>query len=210
MSTMTSRIFVSLLVCSALLMSCVAISAITVSMAGTAHAQETDNDMAIKRIGLIDLEGVLRASKGTAKVRELLDKQRLLFQQEFSEREAALQQTERELTSQRELLSEDAFAEKLSQFEADVATIQKEIQYRREAIDVAFQDAQSNLRRIALEIVTEIAGEKRLDLVLVKDSTLIFRPTLNISDEVLQRLDERTKNARLEVTIDPPKSANQE
>jgi len=58
--------------------------------------------------------------------------------------------------------------------------------------------------------VTEVAGEKRLDLVLVKGSALIFRPTLNISDEVLQRLDERTKNARLEVTIDNPKSASQE
>ena len=210
MPILISRIFASLLVCGALVMSCVVISAMTVSMTGMAHAQQTDDDMVIKRIGLIDLEGVLRASKGTAKVRELLDNQRLLFQQEFSEREAALQERERELTSQRELLSEDAFAEKLSQFEADVATIQKEIQYRREAIDVAFQDAQSNLRRIALEIVTEVAGEKRLDLVLVKDSVLIFRPTLNISDEVLQRLDERTKNARLEVTIDPPKSASQE
>ena len=210
MSILTSRILASLLVCGALLLSCVAISAMTVSTTGMAHAQEIDDDMVIKRIGLIDLEGVIRASKGTAKVRELLDNQRLLFQQEFSEREAALQERERELTSQRELLSEDAFAEKLSQFEADVATIQKEIQYRREAIDVAFQDAQSNLRRIALEIVTEVAGERRLDLVLVKDSVLIFRPTLNISDEVLQRLDERTKNARLEVTIDPPKSASQE
>ena len=188
----------------------VTISAMTVSMIDTAHAQETNDDMVIRRIGLIDLEGVLRASKGTAKVRELLDKQRLLFQQEFSEREAGLQQRERELTSQRELLSEDAFAEKLAQFEADVATIQKEIQYRREAIDLAFQEAQSKLRRIALEIVTEVAGEKRLDLVLIKDSVLIFRPTLNISDEVLQRLDERTKNARLEVTVDPPKTAGQE
>ena len=107
-------------------------------------------------------------------------------------------------------MSEDAFAEKLAQFEADVATIQKEIQYRREAIDLAFQEAQSKLRRIALEIVTEVAGEKRLDLVLIKDSVLIFRPILNISDEVLQRLDERTKNARLEVTVDPPKTAGQE
>ena len=210
MAILTSRIFASLLVCGALLISCVAISATTVSVIGAAHAQETDGDMVVKRIGLIDLDGVLRASKGTARVRELLDNQRLLFQQEFSEREAVLQKRERELTLQRELLSEDAFAEKLSQFEADVATIQKEIQYRREAIDIAFQDSQSNLRRIALEIVTEVAGEKRLDLVLIKGSVLIFRPTLNISDEVLQRLDERTKNARLEVTIDPPKSASQE
>ena len=210
MAMLTSKIFASFLACGAVILSSFAIPLVTVLVVGTAHAQSPGGNMVIERIGLIDLEGVLRASKGTAKVRELLDKQRLLFQQEFSEREATLQQTERELTAQRELLSEDAFAKKLSQFEADVAAIQKEIQYRREAIDVAFQDAQSKLRRIALEIVTEIAGEKRLDLVLVKDSALIFRPTLNISEEVLQRLDERTKNARLEVTIDPQKPADQE
>ena len=178
-----------------------------------ANAQETvsgDNSMVVSRIGLIDLDGVIRSSTGTAKVRELLDKQRVLFQQEFAEREAELQQTERELTSQRGVLADDVFAEKLSQFEADVATVQKEIQYRREAVDIAFQQAQSKLREIALEIVTEVAGERRLDLVLVRDSALIFLPSLNISDEVLRRLDERTKNARLEVTIDPPVEASQE
>lgn len=173
-------------------------------------ADSGDANMLVRRIGLIDLDGVIRASTGTARVRELLDKQRGLFQQEFAEREAVLRQTERELTAQRGVLADDVFAEKLSQFEADVATIQKEIQYRREAIDAAFQEAQAKLRQIALEIVTEVAGERRLDLVLVRDSALIFVPSLNISDEVLRRLDERTKNARLEVTIDPPPQASQE
>ena len=180
---------------------------------GQVQSQETgssDADMLVRRIGLIDLDGVIRSSAGTAKVRELLDKQRVLFQQEFAEREAKLRQTERELTAQRGILSDAAFAEKLSQFEADVATIQKEIQYRREAIDVAFQESQAKLRQIALEIVTEVAGERRLDLVLIRDSALIFLPSLNISDEVLRRLDERTKNARLEVTIDPPAQTGQE
>ena len=210
MGAWTARFVSPLLCCGALLLSCLAMPVAGLAVAGGAHAQEAGDEMIVRRIGLIDLEGVLRASKGTAKVRDLLDNQRKLFQQEFAEREADLQKTERELMTQRELLSEDAFAERLSQFEADVATIQKEIQYRREAIDVAFQDSQANLRRIALEIVTEVAGEKRLDLVLIKDSALIFLPTLNISDEVLRRLDERTKNARLEVTIEPPNPAGQE
>ena len=210
MAILTSRFFIPVFFCGAFLLSILILPSDTASTIKMAHAQEAIDDMVVNRIGLIDLDGVIRASKGTAKVRELLDKQRLLFQQEFSKREAALQQTERELISQRELLSEEVFAEKLSQFEIDVTKTQKEIQYRREAIDVAFQNAQAKLRLIALEIVKEVAGEKRLDLVLVKNSALIFRPTLNISDEVLQRLNERTKNARLEVTIDPPKPASQE
>jgi Skp family chaperone for outer membrane proteins len=157
---------------------------------------------AVERVGLVDLEGVLRASSGTSRVRALLDEQRLLFQAEFSEREAVLQLTERELLDIRSTISEDEFALRLSAFEDEVAQIQREIQYRRESLDLAFQDAQAKLRSLALDIITEIAREQRLDLILKQDSAVVFRPGLNISDELLRRLDERTKDARIEIEID--------
>ena len=160
-------------------------------------------DMSVDRIGLIDLDGVLRASAGAARVRAVLDEQRREFQREFAAREAALQEAERKLVAQREELAEAEFASQLAEFEASVTQIQKEIQYRREAIDVAFQDAQSKLRDLAIQIVTDLAQERKLDLVLVRESALIFLPSLNLSDEVLRRLDERTKNARIEVTVSP-------
>lgn len=158
---------------------------------------------AIARIGLIDLDGVLRASAGAARVRELLDEQRLEFQREFAARETALQEAERKLVAKRAELDEAEFARRLADFEASVTQIQKEIQYRREAIDVAFQEAQSKLRGLAIQIVTDLAQERQLDLVLFRESALIFLPDLNLSDEVLRRLDERTKNARIEVTVSP-------
>lgn len=167
---------------------------------GEVQAVRPSPDMRVQRIGLIDLDSVLRTSQGTARVRELLDAQRQLFQEEFAARETALQETELRLIAQREVLSQEEFASQLSIFEAEVAHIQKEIQYRREAIDIAFQDAQENMRRIALEIVADVASELRLDFVLERDSALIFVPRLNISDEVLRRLDERTKDVRIEVT----------
>ena len=155
-----------------------------------------------QRIALIDLESVLRAASGTLRVRELLDEQRLLFQAEFAEREAALQRTERQLQADRNTLSEDEFTQRLTDFEDEVARIQREIQYRREALDLAFQDAQARLRQIAIEIVTEIAREQQLDLVLKEDSAIAFRPGLNISELVLRRLDERTKDARIEIEVE--------
>ena len=160
-------------------------------------------DMSVDRIGLIDLDGVLRASEGAARVRDLLDEQRRGFQREFATREAALQETERKLVANRDDLDEAEFSRQLAEFEASVTQIQKEIQFRREAIDVAFQEAQSRLRNLALQIVTELAQEKKLDLVLVRESALIFLPSLNLSDEVLRRLDERTRDARIEVTVSP-------
>ena len=178
------------------------------SVAQTTDASNTDDPSApsaqfsAQRIALIDLESVLRAASGTLRVRELLDEQRLLFQAEFAEREAALQQTERQLQADRNTVSEDEFTQRLTDFEDEVARIQREIQYRREALDLAFQDAQARLRQIAIEIVTEIAREQQLDLVLKEDSAIAFRPGLNISELVLRRLDERTKDARIEIEVE--------
>ncbi|MEK9935994.1 MAG: hypothetical protein VW619_06140, partial [Rhodobiaceae bacterium] len=60
-------------------------------------SDERAADMVVERIGLIDLDGVLRASEGTARVRGLLDEQRREFQREFAAREAGLQETDRKL-----------------------------------------------------------------------------------------------------------------
>ena len=170
---------------------------------GAAARSGTDQGsrMQVTRIGLVDLDGVLRQSSGTAKVRQLLDEQRLTFQEEFTQREAELQATEKALQADRELLSEDAFNERLKVFEDEVAEVQRQIQYRRQALDRAFQEAQRNLRGLALDIVKQIASERKLDLVLSQESALIFLPTLNISEEVLARLDERTRNARIEIKV---------
>lgn len=157
--------------------------------------------MQVNRIGLVDLDGVLRKSAGTQKVRELLDEQRLAFQKEFTIRETALQESERALQDDKSKISQEQFNIRLTGFEAEVAEVQRQIQYRRQALDQAFQEAQREIRSLAYEIVKEIAAERRLDLVLAQDAALIFLPTLNISDDVLARLNKRTENARIEIKV---------
>ena len=162
--------------------------------------------MNVQRIGLADLNGILRAADANVKVRELLDTQRQKFQDEFSLVEAELQQTERNLMSKRELLSADEYDKQIKAFQTRVTQLQRDIQRKRQEIDNAYQKAQSDIRSEALSIITEIARDMKLDLVLNRDSSLIFLPHLNISDEILIRLNERTKNARIEIEVQQPKS----
>ena len=162
--------------------------------------------MEVQRIGLADLNGILRAADANVKVRELLDTQRQKFQDEFSLVEAELQQTERDLMSKRELLSAEEYDKQIKAFQARVTQLQQDIQRKRQAIDNAYQKAQSDIRAEALSIITEIARDMSLDLVLNREASLIFLPHLNISDEVLTRLNERTKNARIEIQVQEPQS----
>ena len=162
--------------------------------------------MEVKRIGVADLNGILRAADANARVRELLDTQRQKFHDEFSLVEAELQQTERDLMSKRELLSTEEYDKQIKAFQARVTQLQQDIQRKRQAIDNAYQKAQSDIRAEALSIITEIAKAMNLDLVLNRDASLIFLPHLNISDGVLTRLNERTKNARIEIQVQEPQS----
>ena len=167
---------------------------------------DTTPSMEVRRIGLADLNGVLRAADANVKVRELLDVQRQKFQSEFSKVESELQQTERDLMSKRELLSAEEYDKQIKAFQASVTRLQQDIQKQRQSIDNAYQKAQSDIRAEAISVITEIASEMQLDLVLQRDSSLIFLPHLNISEEVLNRLNERTKNARIDIEVQKPQS----
>tara|TARA_B100001093_G_scaffold413352_1_gene403216 strand:+ start:105 stop:716 length:612 start_codon:yes stop_codon:yes gene_type:complete len=160
--------------------------------------------MEVKRIALVDLDGVLRAANANNRVRKLLDGQRAKFQEEFRTIEVDLQQSERDLLSKRELMAKDEYDTLVTAFQARVSSVQKEIQYKRQSIDNAYQKALSNIRGLAIEVITKIASERKIDMILKRDTSVVFLPHLNISDEVLTRLNERTKNARIEVEIKKP------
>ena len=172
----------------------------------SAFAQEAtkDVDLTVKRIGLVDIEGVLRSAVASEKVRILLDEQREKFQQEFNVIEKKLQDTERDLTLKQGVISEAEFDAQRISFQNKVTKVQQDIQYRRQALDSAYQKAQNDLRALAIDILAEIASEKKLDLILARNSALIFLPHFNISNEVLERLNERTKNAKIEIEITNP------
>ena len=177
---------------------------VTTGDVSTENAGNSDFD--IRRVGTIDISAVLRASEAAEKVRRLLDGKRAEFKEEFAQKEAALVLKEQELQSKRDIMSQDAYRNEVQKFQNEVAEIQRQIQFRRQSLDNAFQQAQDKIRQLALKIVTEIANERRLDFVLNKDNVLVFRNKLDITQNVLEVLNERTKNARLELDETSPKS----
>ena len=169
----------------------------------TALAQQVDEGVgaafSIERVGVIDLGEILRKSHATINVRDLLDAKREEFQEQFAAREVELLSREKSLKGKREVMSKEAYDAEVRLFQDEVATVQREIQEKRKSLDNAFQQAQDKLRNVAIEIVGEIAKEQKLDLVVNRNNVLVFRNQLDLTQIVLERLNERTKDARFEV-----------
>ena len=170
----------------------------------SAYSQESalsqvQDKFQLDRVAVVNIDKVLRDAKATERVRALLDDKREEFQNDFATREASLLRIEKDLQTKRTILSEEAYRAEVNQFQNEVAAIQKEIQFKRQALDKAFQEAQDEIRSLAGEIVAEIAGNQQLDVVLNKSAALVFRQDLDITELVIIQLNERTKNARLEI-----------
>jgi Skp family chaperone for outer membrane proteins len=174
--------------------------------AGQGTAADTGANMEVRRIAVVSLDGVLRAAAANTKIKELLDGQREKFQEEFRQVELDLQQTERDLLAKRDVIAKDDYDKMVTAFQKRVANVQKDIQYKRQAIDNAYQKALNDVRKLAVDVIKEIAAERQIDLIVNRDASVVFLPRLNISDEVLKRLDERTKNARIQIELKKPKA----
>ncbi len=179
---------------------------LTALFSGAAHgtfAQQADEgdetNFSVERVGIIDLSEVLRQSRATMNVRNLLDEKRAEFQEQFAAREVDLLSREKSLKSKRDIMSKEAYEAEVRLFQDEVAEVQREIQQKRKSLDNAFQKAQDKLRSLTIEIVGDIAKEQKLDLVANRSNVLVFRNQLDLTKIVLARLNERTKDARFEV-----------
>ena len=160
-------------------------------------AQETNKPI---KIGVIDINMIIRDASAFKSIREQIGKYRKVFQAEIQKEEEALRSANEELTRQRTLLSSEAFAQKRRDFEKRVAGVQRLVQQRKQNLDRAQGAAMEKIQKSLQEIVTAFAMEQDLSLVVRKDQTILTSKALLITKVVLDRLN----SAMPTIKVAPP------
>jgi len=174
--------------------------AMLISMVFCANlALAQNNPDVFRNIGVIDMNEVLQKSEAIAKVRAALDEKNEEFQSSIAEEELRLRKEERALSAERDQMSEDEFNQRFAQFELDVVAIQQSIQLQQSRFDRSIQQANATLEQELIKIVSEIAKERQLSMVIQRKNVVIYDSSTDMTGEALQRLNERTKN--LTVTL---------
>ena len=108
-----------------------------------------------------------------------------------------MHEADKEFAKQRSLLTAEAFAEKRREFEREVADVQRLVQERRRELDSASAAALKKVQNALIEVVTSIAEERGFNLVLPSSQVLFFARKIDLTDEVLAKLDERLPDVRV-------------
>lgn len=156
---------------------------------GASLAPVQAQDAKVVKIAVVDIQSLLKNSKGAQSIESQLATIRKDFQAEVEKEEKALRDAEKAILDQKEKLSEEEFKTKAAEFQKKVAEGQKKIQDRKAKLDKALATAVGKLRGEIVKIVADIGASDKLDLVLARTDVVIVSKDMDITAKVLERVD---------------------
>ena len=78
-----------------------------------------------------------------------------------------------------------------------MADAQGRVQRRRQALERVNVEAMERVKQALEAIVAEVAAERQLTLIVRKDQAVLATPEIEITDEVLKRLDQRLPSVQI-------------
>lgn len=150
-------------------------------------------------IAVVDLQGILRAAKAAKGIHDQIEKRREAYQEQVVAEEKRLRQAEQDLAQQRAMLGPESYQQRVREFQSQVAEVQRQVQMRKRELDETFAGAMNEVRNALISVVAEIAEQRGIKLVLFKNQIVIAEKSLDVSDETLQRLNQRLPAVKVEL-----------
>lgn len=153
-------------------------------------------------VAIVDVQRILQESLAARSVQQQLEDQRSKFQTEIAAEEAELRKAEQKLAKLRDAPQTEAYAEQEQQLRQRFLTVERHVQARRKALDQAFTDSMSSVRKGIVDIVGSVAKERGVNLAIVKQQVIWNDQNIDITDEVLSRLNKELPSLQVKILPD--------
>jgi outer membrane protein len=157
-------------------------------------------------IMVVDVQALLQNSKAAKMVRQQIEAKRAEYAKDISHKEDALRQERDALQRQQPTLSADQLAAKGRDFQAKVNELDRDVQSKRQALEQSNAGALQKIQEVMVKIITDIAKDRKANLVFQRSELVLFDQGFDVTDQVLQKLDEQLPT--LDVTFVAPVAAN--
>ena len=142
-------------------------------------------------LAVIDFRGVLAKSEAARNIRSAVDEKRQELRKYFLEVENSLRDEQKNLSKKRSIVTAEAFEKRARKLKEKAQSAQKLAQTSNQKLKKSFDQAMDKVQKELLRIVAEVAEESGVGVVLFRSAIVIAVKKLDISKEVLQRLNKK-------------------
>ncbi|MBL9029501.1 MAG: OmpH family outer membrane protein [Caedimonas sp.] len=151
-------------------------------------------------IAVLNIDKLLHESRVAKQIQTELETQRVKFQEEMKGHEESFLAWEKKLVEQQKDIKPEDFAAKRKEFDAKVAEVHQTAMRRREQLEVAFNEAMTKVQETILVLVRDAAVKHKYKLVVPRNLIIFRDDGLEITDEILQQLDEKLPSITLRIS----------
>ena len=142
-------------------------------------------------LAVVDFRGVLAKSEAARNIRSTVDEKRQELRKYFLEVENSLRDEQKDLSKKRSIMTAEAFEQRARNLKEKAQSAQKLAQTSNQKLKKSFDQAMDKVQKELLRIVAEVAEETGVGVVLFRSAIVIAVKKLDISKEVLQRLNKK-------------------
>ena len=157
--------------------------------------KETNN---FDKISIVDFRYILKESNAMKK----LGSQFLLLENQMNSRmkeeQIILKNKETSIINEKPKISSLEYKNKIDNFKKEVLKTQRKFKEERSILNKSFQNIQNNLKDLLAKVIKELSLKKNVDVVFLKENVFLYnKSSLDITDEVLQVFNDKTKSFKI-------------
>lgn len=157
---------------------------------------------------VVDVQALLQNSKAAKMVRSQIEQKRGEYTKEISHQEEVLRAERDALQRQQASLSPELLNQKGREFQQKVNDLERNVQGKRQALEKSNGDALQKIQEEMLKIIADIAKQRKANLVFQRTDLVLFDQGFDVTDEVMQKLDEQMPTLTVEFVSPVPPSAS--
>lgn len=140
---------------------------------------------------VIDSQQIRRDSLAGKDILRQIDDIRSAVQADIQKQEQQLRSEEDELKRQRAILTPEAFDQKRQAWEQKVMEVQRKVQEKNAALEMALQKANGELQRAIMPILQKTLETKNATFMVDKSQIILMAPNkgLDVTTDVIEKLD---------------------
>jgi outer membrane protein len=142
-------------------------------------------------VAILDIENIVKNSLVMKDIQGKISKKQTEFQKEIDKKQSQLEAENKKLESKKSILAEDAYAKEQATFDKKVGELRDHLEKRQNSLKKASAESLSKVNEKIKEIIVELSKEKKFDIVIPSSQTLYYDETIDISSEVLKRLNKK-------------------
>lgn len=165
------------------------------------HIILTSQNIEIEKIGIVDFRFILKKSNAMKILGDKFISLENEMNKKMKRKQAYLKNKELNIIKQKKDLSTLEYKNKIDLFKSEVLKTQKQFKEERLILNKSFQNIQNDLKDMLAKVIKNVSINKKINVVLLKENVFLYNnASIDITDEVLQIFNERTKSLKIVIT----------